>query len=383
MLGLLLCRWSPAAPSSAACHVAVRSRPILPPPPHTHPLPTRPVPPHPTPSHPLAPLPPPAPLPPSLAAGNPCTDWPGYRQYVVAKLPRLRKLVSGGGPGARGCSMMMRGPWTGLSRHPRSIHAPACTMCFAAMHVMHAMHAQPCQCLYYGSLTLLHLWPPGVLRRVPCVVRAARLRQPLVLSFPPLPAAPCNPPLPLPPPAHRPRLLPPASCLARKTAKAPKHAAAIHIHPSADASVASIDIIKPTANRRRAAGTHTPPPHTHTQDGQDIKPSERIAALQALPELEARLRAELLAEGRAPGFGGPRVLNTHEQPQQGLRNLTPVPRRQPALALHACMRRGGRMCACACLVPQLPRAAQATGEAALRTSPTARRHAAVLSCRPQ
>lgn len=25
--------------------------------------------------------------------GNPCTDWHGYRQYVVAKLPQLQKLV--------------------------------------------------------------------------------------------------------------------------------------------------------------------------------------------------------------------------------------------------------------------------------------------------
>lgn len=25
--------------------------------------------------------------------GNPCTDWSGYRQYVVAKLPQLSKLV--------------------------------------------------------------------------------------------------------------------------------------------------------------------------------------------------------------------------------------------------------------------------------------------------
>jgi protein TilB len=25
--------------------------------------------------------------------GNPCTDWPGYRQYVVANLPQLQKLV--------------------------------------------------------------------------------------------------------------------------------------------------------------------------------------------------------------------------------------------------------------------------------------------------
>lgn len=26
--------------------------------------------------------------------GNPCTDWPGYRQYVVGNLPQLSKLVS-------------------------------------------------------------------------------------------------------------------------------------------------------------------------------------------------------------------------------------------------------------------------------------------------
>jgi protein TilB len=26
--------------------------------------------------------------------GNPCTDWPGYRQYLVAKLPQLDTLVS-------------------------------------------------------------------------------------------------------------------------------------------------------------------------------------------------------------------------------------------------------------------------------------------------
>ena len=25
--------------------------------------------------------------------GNPCTDWQGYRSYVVASLPRLMKLV--------------------------------------------------------------------------------------------------------------------------------------------------------------------------------------------------------------------------------------------------------------------------------------------------
>lgn len=28
--------------------------------------------------------------------GNPCSDWPGYRQYVIAKLPHLQKLVSAG-----------------------------------------------------------------------------------------------------------------------------------------------------------------------------------------------------------------------------------------------------------------------------------------------
>lgn len=26
--------------------------------------------------------------------GNPCADWPGYRQYVIATLPQLKKLVS-------------------------------------------------------------------------------------------------------------------------------------------------------------------------------------------------------------------------------------------------------------------------------------------------
>ena len=28
--------------------------------------------------------------------GNPCADWPGYRQFVVAKLPHLAKLVGAG-----------------------------------------------------------------------------------------------------------------------------------------------------------------------------------------------------------------------------------------------------------------------------------------------
>jgi protein TilB len=27
--------------------------------------------------------------------GNPCTDWHGYRQYIVGKLPQLAKLVRG------------------------------------------------------------------------------------------------------------------------------------------------------------------------------------------------------------------------------------------------------------------------------------------------
>lgn len=26
--------------------------------------------------------------------GNPCAEWPGYRQFVVGTLPQLRKLVS-------------------------------------------------------------------------------------------------------------------------------------------------------------------------------------------------------------------------------------------------------------------------------------------------
>ncbi len=37
--------------------------------------------------------------------------------------------------------------------------------------------------------------------------------------------------------------------------------------------------------------------YTTTQDGQAIKPSERIAANQALPDLERALREELEAEG--------------------------------------------------------------------------------------
>ena len=36
------------------------------------------------------------------------------------------------------------------------------------------------------------------------------------------------------------------------------------------------------------------------QDGQAIKPSERIAAVQVLPQLEAQLRGELRAEGIDP-----------------------------------------------------------------------------------
>lgn len=32
--------------------------------------------------------------------GNPCADWPGYRQLVVAWLPQLKKLVS---PWCAGC----------------------------------------------------------------------------------------------------------------------------------------------------------------------------------------------------------------------------------------------------------------------------------------
>lgn len=47
-----------------------------------------------------------------------------------------------------------------------------------------------------------------------------------------------------------------------------------------------------------------PLPHSEclclTQDGKEIKPSERIAARQALPALAARLRAELAAEGVDP-----------------------------------------------------------------------------------
>lgn len=52
--------------------------------------------------------------------GNPCTDWPGYRQYVVASLPQLAKLVCAPwvcvcvaqvvGRGASSCNGRMVGP---------------------------------------------------------------------------------------------------------------------------------------------------------------------------------------------------------------------------------------------------------------------------------
>ena len=48
-------------------------------------------------------------------------------------------------------------------------------------------------------------------------------------------------------------------------------------------------------------------PHPYNaalQDGQDIKPSERIAAKQALPHLQLQLVAELQAEGVDPEAAG-------------------------------------------------------------------------------
>lgn len=47
--------------------------------------------------------------------GNPCADWEGYRQYVVATLPQLARLVGAGGRQllcllrARGCARVLCG----------------------------------------------------------------------------------------------------------------------------------------------------------------------------------------------------------------------------------------------------------------------------------
>ena len=46
------------------------------------------------------------------------------------------------------------------------------------------------------------------------------------------------------------------------------------------------------------------PRNAAVQDGQDIKPSERIAAQQALPHLQLQLVAELQAEGIDPEVAG-------------------------------------------------------------------------------
>jgi protein TilB len=43
--------------------------------------------------------------------GNPCADWHGYRQLVIAKLPQLKKLV-GGGPQQRAAQR----PWSSCCR---------------------------------------------------------------------------------------------------------------------------------------------------------------------------------------------------------------------------------------------------------------------------
>jgi hypothetical protein len=45
--------------------------------------------------------------------GNPCADWHGYRQFIVARLPQLKKLVGGRGRGrgrGRSCSSVPGGP---------------------------------------------------------------------------------------------------------------------------------------------------------------------------------------------------------------------------------------------------------------------------------
>jgi hypothetical protein len=33
--------------------------------------------------------------------GNPCTEWSGYRPYVIAKLPQLKRLVRAAAGGVR------------------------------------------------------------------------------------------------------------------------------------------------------------------------------------------------------------------------------------------------------------------------------------------
>lgn len=44
-----------------------------------------------------------------ILMGNPCTDWPGYREYVVGKLPQLTRLVSCCGVGWAWWAGIMRG----------------------------------------------------------------------------------------------------------------------------------------------------------------------------------------------------------------------------------------------------------------------------------
>jgi protein TilB len=62
--------------------------------------------------------------------GNPCTDWPGYRQYVVAQLPQLAKLVRNTTALATGDQFLLGLP--PLGRHHQSINQ--CYICSDEIH---------------------------------------------------------------------------------------------------------------------------------------------------------------------------------------------------------------------------------------------------------
>lgn len=127
--------------------------------------------------------------------GNPCSDWPGYRQYIIGTLPRLKKLVR-----AHPASTLACAPWIHVMTTWSTRGIPALLDTHSAAR--RVMHGNPCM--------RVHARARKHQRRLPCAW-----------------------------------------------------------------------------------------PHV-LQDGQDVKHSERILAAQALPGLEAQLRAELLAEGIDP-----------------------------------------------------------------------------------
>ncbi len=131
--------------------------------------------------------------------GNPCADWPGYRQLVAAMLPQLRKLV--GGRAAAATAAARSGP-------------------AACLPAQRRVQARPPPALKRGRTRAAgRAGPPGELRAL---------------------------------------------------------------------SGAAAPLDRPS------------------QDGQDVKRSERIAALQVAEELEQQLRAELLAEGARRATPGQR-----------------------------------------------------------------------------